>query len=106
MTNKPHTILARVKAKPGLHDRVKLELLALIGPTRKEPGCISYDLHQVSEGDFIFYENWRSREDLDQHVLSDHFQSFYNQADQLLAEDIEVTEMEMLVEQDVPRVRK
>jgi quinol monooxygenase YgiN len=106
MDSKQHTILARIKAKPGMHDEVRNELLALIAPTRKESGCISYDLHQVAEGDFIFYENWRSKEDLDQHVLTDHFQSFFGKTDRLLAEEIEVTEMVMIVEQDTPRTRK
>ena len=40
------------------------ELLALVGPTRKEAGCLCYDLH-VDENDdslFFFYERWASKE--------------------------------------------
>jgi len=64
------TVLALFKAKPGLEEEVKRELMALQGPTRSEEGCINYDLHQSKEDPsrFMFYENWKSQEDLDKHL--------------------------------------
>ncbi len=96
----PHIIIARLKAQPGMHEEVKKELLALIEPTRKEAGCVRYDLHQISPGDFLFYEIWESREDLDKHVRTDHFQAFAGKTDSLLDGGIDVTEMEMIAEMD------
>lgn len=48
---------------PESKDELQRELLALVGPTRKEEGCICYDLH-VDEDDsslFFFYEKWASK---------------------------------------------
>lgn len=62
-------LVAMVKAKPGQEEAVKEALLALVEPTRKESGCLCYNLHQ-SKGDktqFMFYEQWASKADLDAH---------------------------------------
>jgi quinol monooxygenase YgiN len=58
------TIVANIKAKNDTVDLVKAELLKLIKVTRKEKGCINYDLHQDNTNPvhFMFYENWQSRE--------------------------------------------
>jgi quinol monooxygenase YgiN len=63
MAEKKLTILAKVKAKKGLEEAVKQEGLAMLAPTRKEAGCISYDFHQNSKDKslFLFYENWASQ---------------------------------------------
>ncbi len=43
----PKVVLtAMIKAKPGEEDAVKEILLALVEPTRKEAGCLCYNLHQ------------------------------------------------------------
>jgi quinol monooxygenase YgiN len=45
-------------------------LAAQVAPTRAEPACINYDFH-VEANDpnvFMFYENWRSKDDLDAHL--------------------------------------
>jgi quinol monooxygenase YgiN len=49
--------------------------LALIEPTRKEPGCISYELYQdvTDPGRFTFIEGWKSQEHLDLHLKTPHF---------------------------------
>lgn len=80
------TVVARVKAKAGKEEAVKKELMALIGPTRSEPGCINYDLHQAADdpGTFMFYENWKSKEDLDKHLERPHFKTWIAKAEDLL----------------------
>jgi quinol monooxygenase YgiN len=87
------TVLARIKAKSGMETQLKDELLALIGPTHSEEGCINYDLHQSNEdpAHFIFYENWKSQEDLDQHLGMPYLQRFLGKADEILAEPVEIT---------------
>ena len=35
---------------------------------------------------FLFYENWRSKEDLDAHLQTPHLKHFFDQSDRLLAE--------------------
>jgi quinol monooxygenase YgiN len=82
------TVVAEIVAKPGKEDELKDCLLALIEPTRKEDGCVQYDLHQnTSEaGRFVFYENWRSREELERHLQSPHLLAFGSVEEELLAE--------------------
>ncbi len=55
------TVLALLKAKPGLEEEVKRELLALQRPTRFEEGCISYDLHRSKEDPSCFMKTGRAR---------------------------------------------
>lgn len=86
------TVVARVRAKPGKVTDVKQALLALVEWTRTEPGCISYDLYQSQndEAQFLFHENWESKEDLDVHAQSPHIQAFRARAGELLAEPVEI----------------
>ena len=62
-------LVAMIKAKEGQDEAVKDVLEALVEPTRKEPGCLCYNLHQ-SKSDktqFMFYEQWASKDSLDAH---------------------------------------
>ena len=98
MSAKKCTVVAKIRAKAGLEDKVRSELLSLITPTRKESGCINYDLHQSQEdkGLFLFYENWVSRQDLDDHLKTPHLQAFLGKSEELLAEPIEITFWDMI----------
>lgn len=94
------TVVAKIRAKPGLEARVQEELLALVAPTRAEAGCLNYDLHRSQEepGLFLFYENWRSPQDLEAHLQTPHLQRFLSQADDLLAAPVDISRWEMLSE--------
>ena len=76
----PLTVVAKVKAKKESVETVKSELLQLIPPTRKENGCIAYNLHQDDEDPalFIFYETWKNEACLEKHMGSDHFKGCIN----------------------------
>ncbi len=70
-------LTAVLKAKPGQEEAVKEALLSLVEPTRKEAGCLCYNLHQ-SKADptqFMFYEQWASKEDLEAHGKSPHMKA-------------------------------
>lgn len=65
-----------------------LELLGtLIPATRKEDGCIRYDLHLSSEdsGTFLMLEEWRDKGDLVNHMQQPHFLEFAAASQSLLA---------------------
>lgn len=93
MEQKKLTVLARIKAKRGREEEVKKELKALIEPTRSESGCINYDLHQTVDDPsvFMFYENWRSKEDLDRHMETPHFKAWSEKAADLIDGPPDVT---------------
>ena len=77
MSAKPITVVATFQAKPGKAGELKKSLLALVEPTRREAGCLNYDLHQLPEDPdkFLFHENWTSRAQLDAHLNNTHIQN-------------------------------
>jgi quinol monooxygenase YgiN len=68
------TVVATFQARPGKENELRAALLGLITPTRKEAGCLNYDLHASPEdaAKFLFHENWTSKELLDAHLKSPH----------------------------------
>ena len=91
-------LTAIVKAKPGQEDAVKEALLSLVEPTRKEAGCLCYNLHQ-SKGDptqFMFYEQWASQEALDAHVKTPHIRALGAKLKDKTDKGIEVVFYELL----------
>ena len=72
MTHEIVTVIANIKVKPGLEERAKQVLLSAVGPTRAEPGCLTYDLHQSATDptEFLFHENWADEEAFKAHAGS------------------------------------
>ena len=67
-------VVAIAETSADRAEELKSVCLGLIEPTRKEKGCISYDLYQdtTNPGRFTFIENWQSKEHLDVHLKSPH----------------------------------
>ena len=80
------TLVVMLRAKEGQHLLLEAELRALIGPTRKEEGCLQYDLHESTRepGKFLFFENWKDGEALKAHAASDHMREFGTKAAEFL----------------------
>jgi len=93
MSEQTVTVIARVKAKEGKTEEVESVLMELIAPTREEPGCISYVLHQSQDDkhSFVFVENWANQTALDEHLQKPYLQAFLARADELLAEPLDVS---------------
>ncbi len=87
------TVVAEMLAKPGKEEQLRKQVLALVEPSRKDPGCIQYDLHQGSDDPrrFVFYENWTSRELLEAHLKTPHLEAFGRVEGELLAEPARIT---------------
>ena len=98
MSEKRVTVLARVRARAGMEEKVRQELLALVAPSRREDGCIEYNLHQSQDDQtvFMFYENWTSRAALDQHLTRPYLDAFDEAVEGMLAEEVEITLWEMI----------
>ena len=82
---KTFTVVATFQARPGKEAELKAALLSLLAPTRKETGCLKYDLHQSPEdpAKFLFHENWTSKEALDAHLKSSHVAALLPRVDEL-----------------------
>lgn len=94
------TVIAYVTAKTGHEDQVREALLDLVAQTRKEKGCVNYDLHQSPRNacEFAIYENWTSASDLELHAKSAHLQSFTKVARDLLKGPAEIRKWCMVSE--------
>jgi len=90
------TVIAYMTAKSGHEDRVGEALLELVAQTRKEKGCITYDLHQSPENaaQFVMYENWEVAADLDAHAKAAPLQNFVKTAGSLLERPAEIRQMD------------
>lgn len=58
-------------------------LMSLIEPSRKDEGCILYNMHISAEDEcqIMFYEQWQSQELLDQHLQTDHLKTALSSVD-------------------------
>ncbi|MEE2692992.1 MAG: putative quinol monooxygenase [Pseudomonadota bacterium] len=72
------TIVAHINAKRGREALVFQELRNLIEPTRRENGCIQYDLYKDDNAPlhFLFFERWESRELWRAHMNTPHFKAY------------------------------
>lgn len=87
MNEKIVTVVATFQARPGKEAELRSALISLLAPTRKETGCLNYDLHQSPEepGKFLFHENWSSKATLDAHLQSAHVKALLPRVDELCA---------------------
>lgn len=67
-------LIATLKIKPGSIDAIKKAVAPCIEATRKENGCISYDLHQsiTDEDTLVFVERWNDKAALEAHFHTPH----------------------------------
>jgi quinol monooxygenase YgiN len=72
-------VIATFVAAEGREDELEGILLGMLEPTRREDGCIRYDLLRSLQGvspvEFTFVEEWESVEALDAHGRTPHLQA-------------------------------
>jgi quinol monooxygenase YgiN len=85
MSAKAITVVATFQARPGKETELKEILTDLVAPTRKEAGCLNYDLHAAADNPamFLFHENWTSKAHLDAHLQSAHIKALLPRVDEL-----------------------
>ena len=71
-------VVALIKAKPEHRAAVDKAVRAMVAPSRSEPGCIQYDLHeeQGHPGAFVFIERWTSEQALKEHMAMSYHDAF------------------------------
>jgi len=82
------TLVVILRARQGQEPLLEAELRALVTPTRKEDGCLVYDLHRSADapGAFLFHEVWATREAHTAHTRTDHFLRWNARKDVLCAD--------------------
>lgn len=99
------TIVARIKAKPGLEARMQQDLLTLLAPTRAESGCITFDLLQdtTDPAIFVLYENWKDQASLDAHFQQPYVKQVLQAYEETLAEPIMALSLRKIESSQLPQ---
>ena len=76
-----------LRAREGQDLLLEAELRALIGPSRKEEGCLTFDLHGSLDppGSYLLHEVWASRYAHSEHTHTPHFLRWDARKDALIA---------------------
>lgn len=100
------TIIAHIKAKPAMEQRMQQDLLGLLAPTRSEPGCITFDLLRDIKDPtvFILYENWESQAAIDAHFEKPYVKQVLQAYEVTLAEPIAVNFLSKIEPISEPRI--
>ena len=80
------TRIVIMRAREGQEILLEAELRALINPSRKEEGCITFDLHRSVDtpAGFLLHEVWASRDAHTEHIHTPHFLRWDARKDALL----------------------
>lgn len=80
------TLIVILRPREGQEILLEAELRALVGPTRKEEGCVTFDLHRAVEppGGFMLHEVWASRDAHTEHMHTPHFLRWNARKDALI----------------------
>lgn len=78
-------VVATGKVKKECIEEYKKIASELVGETKKENGCLAYDLFQDidCETTLVFLESWESQAHLDAHMQSEHFKRIVPLLDKL-----------------------
>lgn len=89
----PIHVIARHWARPDTVDEVRRILLGLIEPSRKEPGCVKYELLQNADdpADFTFVETFASDAALEVHAAAPYIAGLAPRLKELVARPSEVS---------------
>jgi len=81
------TLIVLLRAREGQETILEAELRALLSPTRKEEGCLRYDLYRSADtpGALLLHEVWETRDAHTEHTHSPHFLRWNARKDALLA---------------------
>jgi quinol monooxygenase YgiN len=81
------TLIVILRAREGQETLLEAELRALVSPSRREEGCLAYNLHRAVDtpGALLLHEVWASREAHTEHTHTPHFLRWNARKDALLA---------------------
>lgn len=92
------TVIATLRVTPGKEKDFEKEARGMVELVGKEEGTLAYVLHRALKDPccFVFYEKYRSRQDLDAHSSTPYFKRFFQTITPLLAGKPEVALYEEL----------
>ena len=86
-------LFARFHARPGCEASLSKAIQEVAGPTRLEPGCLSYQAFQSvrSEGEFYVHSRWRDSAAFDLHASLPHTVRFVSTVETLIDHPLSVS---------------
>lgn len=80
-------VIARITAKPDKLAETAAMMQGLLAPTRREAGCLRYDLlrNDADPAEFTMVEEWRDQAALDAHFQTPHMIAAFASVPGLLA---------------------
>ena len=81
-------IMARIASRTDTTSALGGILRDLVGPTRGEPGCLSYELFQDDDNprEFVTIEHWADQAAAEAHLATPHVAAAFAKAGELLAQ--------------------
>ncbi|WP_323779996.1 putative quinol monooxygenase [Leisingera sp.] len=90
-------LFAKITPKPEHMQDVRDSLLAILAPTRAEPGCRKFLLLESREADCLYLdEEWANDQALADHYAQDYITPLFAKYEQWLAAPVEVHKMTQL----------
>jgi len=85
-SDKPFTLLIALKVKEGEEKKLEEAFARAAKATRKEKGCLTYDLnHDTGDASrYLVYERWKSVDALKAHLESEHIKALLAALPELL----------------------
>lgn len=85
-------INATFSIKPEKRNEFLAEVNELVASTRKEDGCLSYQLYESidSENEFVMVENWRDQAAIEGHNQSPLLQQLFKNMSQYSSKKTEI----------------
>ena len=78
---RPFTLVISAKVKDGTADKFEAAFAKAQKETRKEKGCLTYDLNRDprAAGRYLVYERWKDLAALEAHLTSDHIKALFGE---------------------------
>lgn len=85
-------VIATLRARPDTVEETKAALTSLVEPTRREPGCVEYQLFQSKEDptEFVTVEEFNDDAAADAHLQTEHVQAAFAAAPEILGADPQI----------------
>lgn len=102
------TNVAFIRARPGRSEELGARLGRLVAPSRREPGCLRFDLHRADDDPdlWMVYETWRSPAARQAHYDSAHLRTFIAEAPFLVEGPLDMRGFTPSLPLDKPRARR
>jgi len=81
---KPFTMFVKIRVKDGQEKAFEAAFTNVVANTRKEPGCLTYDLTKLAgeKPVYVVYERWKNLEALTSHAKAPYIVKLLNQLPQ------------------------